>query len=57
MRIPAQARPIQRTSSAVFSSSGVELQDNLCTCQKSKKMCPENKNCHCIDGWAQCLDE
>ncbi|QRK09333.1 hypothetical protein JQX13_04075 [Archangium violaceum] len=27
---------------------------NLCQCQYGQRMCPENKDCECVDGYPQC---
>ncbi len=63
MKIPVTAKPITRgtgrttpAASGRWRGGAVRPADNLCQCQYGQRMCPENKNCECVDGYPRCVD-
>ncbi len=56
MTLPIQASPVSRNVSANAPHLQVNPSGNLCTCQYGNRMCPENKNCECQNGYPICVD-
>jgi hypothetical protein len=54
--IPLQAKPVIRQYSTAAIQNGIYLSDNLCQCEHGQIMCPENRNCHCVDGRPRCVE-
>jgi len=56
MNLPVQSQPIIRGFiTSRIEDNGIRLSGNLCQCQYGSRMCPENKDCECVDGYPRCV--
>ena len=57
MNLPIQSQPIVRGYiTSRIEDNGIRSSDNLCQCQYGSRMCPENRNCECVNGQPRCVE-
>jgi hypothetical protein len=55
MNLPIQSQPVRRgVRTSKIEANGAYISDNLCQCQYGSRMCPENKDCNCVNGYPRC---